>query len=42
MIIKETWCESMDWMHLSMNKVQWQAVVNTEIKLWISKIALNF
>jgi hypothetical protein len=35
MDLRETWWEGVDWMHLSENRDQGQALVNTVMKLWV-------
>jgi hypothetical protein len=35
MDFKETGREDVDWIHLGKGRVQWQAVVNMEMNLWV-------
>jgi hypothetical protein len=32
---EEVGCETVDWIHLAQDRVQWRALVNTIMKLWI-------
>jgi hypothetical protein len=35
-IFKEARCEGVDWIHLAQDRVQWLALVNMVINLWVS------
>jgi len=34
--LKEIGCEVVDWIHLAQDRDQWQALVYTIMKLWVS------
>jgi hypothetical protein len=42
MVLREVRWEGVDWMHLTQDRGQWQASVNTEINLRIPLKAGNF
>jgi hypothetical protein len=33
--LKDVGCEGVDWIHLAQNRVQWCAIVNTVMNLWV-------
>jgi len=41
-MLKELWCESVDWIHLAQDRVHWRVVVNTVMKLRGPQKAVNF
>jgi len=35
MDLREIWWEGADWIHLTQNRDQWKALVNTIMNLWV-------
>jgi len=39
--IKETWCESVDWIHLPQDRIQWWILMNTVMNFRVPYEASN-
>jgi hypothetical protein len=40
--LKGKMCESVDWIHLAQDGIEWQALMNTAINIFVSQKARHF